>query len=283
MPCAYGDISISDLTLPAPRSYCHIWRFLGGSPGSAANAARIPPLCHLTPAPATRSGRHEGGVMRYLQTMVAALAAVLTLAIPASAQQGTAQIQGKISDAQGALLPGVTVTVRNQETGMFRETVSNPDGSYFISGMTPGTYRMTAELQGFRKFERSGILLEVGTHRHDRGPDGSRRPRRERHGDGGDAARRRHVQGGRRQHQRPRAHRSALADAQLHQLHRPDARRRRQRGPDDLRRRQRLGQRPGLAQQQLLARRRQQQRRLRRAARRACRRARRSKRSRNSR
>ena len=100
--------------------------------------------------------------MRYLQTMVAALASVLALAIPASAQQGTAQIQGKISDAQGALLPGVTVTVRNQDTGMFRETVSNPDGSYFISGITPGTYRMTAELQGFRKFERSGILLEVG-------------------------------------------------------------------------------------------------------------------------
>ena len=56
-------------------------------------------------------------------------------------------------DAQGAVLPGVTVVVRNQETGMFRDTTSGPDGTFIASSLVPGTYQVTAELQGFKKFE----------------------------------------------------------------------------------------------------------------------------------
>ena len=70
------------------------------------------------------------------------------------------------------VLPGVTVTVRNQETGMFRETVSGADGSFIASGIVPGTYQVVAELQGFKKFDRRDLVLEVGktaTHRRDAG------------------------------------------------------------------------------------------------------------------
>ena len=77
-------------------------------------------------------------------------------------QQGTSEVRGRVIDAQSAMLPGVTVTVRNQDTGMFRETVSNPDGTYFVSGMVPGTYEITAELQGFKTFSRRDIRLEIG-------------------------------------------------------------------------------------------------------------------------
>ncbi len=55
------------------------------------------------------------------------------------------------------MLPGVTVTVRNQDTGMFRETVSGSDGSFIASGLVPGTYQVVAELQGFKKFDRKDL------------------------------------------------------------------------------------------------------------------------------
>src|SRR5689334_1018013 len=83
-------------------------------------------------------------------------------AVPAWAQQGTTELRGKIVDAQGGVLPGVTVTVRNQATGMYRETTSGEDGSFIASGLVPGTYEVVASLQGFKKFSRRDLLLEVG-------------------------------------------------------------------------------------------------------------------------
>ncbi|HET9265529.1 MAG TPA: TonB-dependent receptor [Vicinamibacterales bacterium] len=91
-----------------------------------------------------------------------ALAALLSFVPSVWAQQGTSEIRGRVIDSQDAVLPGVTVVVRNQDTGMFRETVSNPDGTYFVSGIVPGMYEITAELQGFRKYSRRDVRLEVG-------------------------------------------------------------------------------------------------------------------------
>mgnify|MGYP003334530125 CR=1 FL=1 len=66
------------------------------------------------------------------------------------------------ADAQAAVLPGVNVVVTNQGTGNVRETVSGADGSFIASGLVPGTYKVTAELQGFKKFEQTGITLRSG-------------------------------------------------------------------------------------------------------------------------
>jgi hypothetical protein len=88
---------------------------------------------------------------------------VLCLFVPAAtAQQGTSDIRGKVIDQQGAVLPGVTVVVRHQESGLFRESVTGPDGLFLMSAMTPGVYQVTAELQGFKKFEQRDVRLEVG-------------------------------------------------------------------------------------------------------------------------
>ena len=57
------------------------------------------------------------------------------------AQQGTTEVKGQVVDPQGAGMPGATVVVRNQETGMFRETVSGADGTYFVGGIVPGRVR----------------------------------------------------------------------------------------------------------------------------------------------
>jgi hypothetical protein len=79
----------------------------------------------------------------------------------ASAQQGTTEIRGRIADEQGAALPASRLSSRNQDSGIVRETMSSADGSYFISALSPGTYEIAAELQGFKRYHRPDIQLEV--------------------------------------------------------------------------------------------------------------------------
>jgi hypothetical protein len=80
----------------------------------------------------------------------------------AFAQQGTGELRGRVVDAQSAVLPGVTVTARNEASGQFREVVSGEDGSFFMSALTPGSYEVSAQLTGFRSFQRGGVRVEVG-------------------------------------------------------------------------------------------------------------------------
>src|SRR5688572_6716456 len=78
------------------------------------------------------------------------LLAVLGITAPAAAQgEASAAVNGIITDAQGGVLPGVTVTLRNVESGTVRTTVTEADGQYRIAGLLPGRYDLTAELQGF--------------------------------------------------------------------------------------------------------------------------------------
>lgn len=87
---------------------------------------------------------------------------VLMASGAAFSQQATSDLRGRVLDQQGAVLPGVSITARNQDTGLFRQTISSEDGSYFFSGMTPGRYQLEAELPGFKKYQRGEIRLEVG-------------------------------------------------------------------------------------------------------------------------
>src|SRR5438874_3998833 len=87
---------------------------------------------------------------------------LLATAIPVLAQQGTSEIGGRVTDEQGAVLPGVAIVITNEETGVFREVISGADGSYFASQLTPGRYRIQAKLASFRPFERGALLLAVG-------------------------------------------------------------------------------------------------------------------------
>ena len=65
-------------------------------------------------------------------------------------------------DAQNAVLPGVTIVARNEASGQYREIVSGDDGSFFMSALTPGLYEMAAQLEGFKKYQRKGVRVEVG-------------------------------------------------------------------------------------------------------------------------
>ncbi len=71
-------------------------------------------------------------------------------------------IEGTVKDDQGGVLPGVTVTVSNLDTGDSRVVVSNENGIYRAPLLTLGAYRVAAELQGFKRFEQTGVTLRAG-------------------------------------------------------------------------------------------------------------------------
>src|SRR5262245_20962082 len=77
--------------------------------------------------------------------------------------QATAQMSGTITDQSGAVLPGVEVTATQTETGIMRTVVSNETGSYALTNLPLGPYKLEATLPGFRTFVQTGIVLQVGS------------------------------------------------------------------------------------------------------------------------
>src|SRR5438477_3064693 len=94
----------------------------------------------------------------------AVLLLLLALCAPLAAQSTAANgtIEGIISDASGGVLPGVTVTVTNADTGAERSVVTNELGLYRAPLLPLGSYKVVAELPGFKKFEQTGVQLSVG-------------------------------------------------------------------------------------------------------------------------
>src|SRR5262245_25041731 len=77
------------------------------------------------------------------------------------AQQTTGNITGRIVDAQGAAVPGVTVTARNPQTGFVRTDVSDGEGIYRLTSLPVGTYEITGELSGFSTYSRKEVTVNV--------------------------------------------------------------------------------------------------------------------------
>ena len=85
--------------------------------------------------------------------------ALLLLAVTAFAQQ--AQVSGLVRDSSDALMPGVQITIVNQDTGLRRATRTNTAGLYAVAGIKPGTYKVTARQPGFQTVTRLDIKLDV--------------------------------------------------------------------------------------------------------------------------
>src|SRR6266571_1249895 len=96
----------------------------------------------------------------------AGLAALTSLALSSSlfaqSQAANGTIEGVVRDSTGAVLPGVTVTVVNLETGVARSPLTDGDGTYRALLLPLGTYRVKAELTGFKAVERTGVTLSAG-------------------------------------------------------------------------------------------------------------------------
>ena len=84
-------------------------------------------------------------------------------AVSLSLAQGlTGQISGTIRDAQGGRIPGVAVVVVNEQTQFERAGASDEDGFYVLSNLPPGSYRVTIEHPGFKKFVRQNVQVIAG-------------------------------------------------------------------------------------------------------------------------
>src|SRR5216684_2722657 len=86
---------------------------------------------------------------------------VVIFACTAAWSQATAQISGTVKDQSGAVLPGVEITAAQTDTGIARTTVTNETGSYVLSNLAVGPYKLEAALPGFRTFVQTGIVLQV--------------------------------------------------------------------------------------------------------------------------
>src|SRR5512135_1915906 len=95
-------------------------------------------------------------------TGVLALVAILAIALPASAQIQRGAIYGTVVDNTGAVLPGVTVTLTSNVKAP-QSVVSGSQGEFRFGELDPGTYTLTASLQGFAPFKRENVIVNVGS------------------------------------------------------------------------------------------------------------------------
>jgi hypothetical protein len=107
---------------------------------------------------AEASRRRVRGVL-----MVLALLALAAGGAHAQSQAANGTIEGTIKDASGGLLPGVTVTIHNTDTGSERVVVTDANGLYRAPLLPLGTYQVTAELAGFKKQQQTGIPITAGS------------------------------------------------------------------------------------------------------------------------
>src|SRR5436309_2310839 len=85
----------------------------------------------------------------------------LVISTHAFAQTSNATLGGTVSDATGALIPGVTITATNIATGIVTTVTSNEAGAYQFASLQTGTYRVSAELTGFQTRTYSDVVLGV--------------------------------------------------------------------------------------------------------------------------
>jgi carboxypeptidase family protein len=80
----------------------------------------------------------------------------------ALAQSSTATVSGTVEDQNGAVVPGVSITIQNRATSLERHNTTNDNGQFTISLLSPGTYTITARHDGFTTAEIRDVVLNVG-------------------------------------------------------------------------------------------------------------------------
>src|SRR2546425_7612712 len=95
-------------------------------------------------------GEDVGGVLMKNVLVSAVVFLVVVLSTHTFAQTSNATLGGTVSDASGALIPGVTITATNTGTGIVTTVLSNEAGAYQFASLQTGTYKVKAELPGFQ-------------------------------------------------------------------------------------------------------------------------------------
>lgn len=93
---------------------------------------------------------------------VAGLLAAFVTPLPAQSLAAGGSIEGTLTDESGGVLPDASILIRNEATGVVRETASDETGSYHALLLPVGRYELTAFLPGFASLKRSGLVLGIG-------------------------------------------------------------------------------------------------------------------------
>src|SRR6478672_4718 len=94
--------------------------------------------------------------------LIAAVVVGMFVSSPVAAQIGQGRLTGTVTDAQGAVLPGVTVSVTSPALIGGQNTITEANGRYLFPSLPSGTYRVTFELVGFQKVNRENINIITG-------------------------------------------------------------------------------------------------------------------------
>jgi hypothetical protein len=97
--------------------------------------------------------------------LLLALGLLLSFSSVVLAQGTSATLRGRVTDASGAALPGVTVTATNDATGFNRTEVTGTDGAFRLPGLQAGTYTVLADLSGFGSVSTKSVVLNVASER----------------------------------------------------------------------------------------------------------------------
>ncbi|PYS53953.1 MAG: TonB-dependent receptor [Acidobacteria bacterium] len=132
--------------------------------GSFLGCARTPSYIVMPKIAFSSSAKESfGGIMKGKLGRLLNLVLISVVGCTAAWAQATAQISGTVKDQSGAVLPGVEITATQTETGIARNAVSNESGTYILSNLGLGPYRLEVALPGFRTYVQTGIVLQVNS------------------------------------------------------------------------------------------------------------------------
>src|SRR5262245_30616711 len=100
--------------------------------------------------------------MRTLQVVALSLT-VLLFTTSLRSQTGTSNLRGTISDAQGRLITGASVTITDHQNGFSRSTTTSSQGEYQFQQLPPATYEVSVAASGFATLKQDGLRLMVDT------------------------------------------------------------------------------------------------------------------------
>jgi hypothetical protein len=100
--------------------------------------------------------------MRLRLFFYSTLALCLAVAAPVFGQGTTSRVLGTVTDTSGARVPGATVTLTNDATGVSFNTVTSENGTYLFDAVQVGQYSLVVELQGFKKFVSADNPVNIG-------------------------------------------------------------------------------------------------------------------------
>src|SRR5438445_2135992 len=107
-----------------------------------------------------RVRKYEGSRPMKFRCLLSSIFLSILISATALAQE-SASITGTVKDPSGATISNAQVMVASPDRGINRTTTTNSDGEYSVPALPPGTYNVTINAPGFRKYEATGVILRV--------------------------------------------------------------------------------------------------------------------------